>query len=255
MNPASPTIAAADRDARPSRPMRPIRTSLAQSGGLLAAFLAYTALAVWWGPFQRLDATLDRNFHVQSYWPLLHIVDRIGQRAVCLPILGIIVILTVWRHRSWRPANLAVFAVVLVNLCVLIVKLALSRGRPLMYESFFSDGDMYPSGHTANIMVVYGIGCYLISHYWEVGPRVRRAMVCVVGVLCVIMFTTSLLLRWHWFSDLVGGLLIGGSVLMLAIGIDTAIPFVSARLVMTQQPERQPGPLLAGWLGNSRIRS
>src|SRR6478752_4843669 len=160
--------ARARRSGRPRRYTRPLRPSLMLSAGLAVAFILYTWLVVNWGPFIRIDNALDRNFHVQSLWPVLSKVDRIGQRAVCLPILAVVVVVTSWRHRSWRPAMLAGIAVFSVNLLVLIAKLAMSRGRPLSGHGFFAGGDMYPSGHTANILVVYGLCYHLITHYGRV---------------------------------------------------------------------------------------
>lgn len=213
-------------------------------------FVVYTWLVVNWGPFIRLDDLLDRNWHVQPLWPVLSKVDRIGQRAVCLPMLAAVVVATVWRHRSWRPALPAAIATFAVNLLVLIAKVAMSRGRPLSGRGFFSGGDMYPSGHAANIMVVYGLSFYLIAQYGRVSERTNRILLRSLCVFSVVMFTTSLTLRWHWFSDLVAGFLVGGFVLALTVGIDAALPFRSDRLVVlpaaveSVQPV-QPGPTQA----------
>ncbi len=38
------------------------------------------------------------------------------------------------------------------------------------------------------------------------------------------MVVTSLTLNWHWFADLIAGLIIGGVVLQLTAAIDTAVP-------------------------------
>lgn len=197
--------------------------SFGLSAVLAATFAGYTWLIVNWEPFIRLDHYLNRNYHVQSLWTVLHVVDRIGQRAVCLPILGTVIALTAWRQRSWRPVLLGAVGIFVVNLVVLVAKLAMARGRPLAGGSFFSDGDMYPSGHTANILLVYGLCYYLIAHYSRVSPRVRRALTVTLVVLSVVMLATSMLLRWHWFSDLVGGFLLGGAVLALTVAIDAAL--------------------------------
>ncbi len=222
---------------RVRRATRPIHGPLTLAAVLLTAFVIYTVLVVNWSPFIRLDFFLDRNFHVHSLWPLLHIVDRIGQRAVCLPILTSVIAVTAWRHRSWRPALLGIAGIFVVNLLVLIAKLAMARGRPLAGESFFSDGDMYPSGHTANILVVYGLCYHFVTHYGHVSDRVRKLLAVAVVVLSVLMLITSLLLRWHWFSDLVGGFMVGGAVLALTVGIDAAVPFRSPKMVVI--PQRQ----------------
>lgn len=220
------------RTRRLRRYTRPLRGSLTVSAVLFATFIVYTWLVVNWGPFIRLDHFLDRNYHVRSLFPVLTKVDRIGQRAVCLPILAVVVVVTGWRHRSWRPAMLAGIAVFSVNLLVLIAKVAMTRGRPVSGRGFFSGGDMYPSGHTANILLVYGLCFHLIAHYGDISARAKRVLLWAVCVFSVVMFSTSLTLRWHWFSDLIGGFMIGGAVLALTVGIDAAMPFRSHRLVV-----------------------
>src|SRR6478609_10170657 len=173
------TTTATDTPHRPRRLRRytrPLRGPLTLSAALAVTFVIYTWLVINWGPFIRLDDFLDRNWNVQSLWPVLSKVDRIGQRAVCLPILASVVAVTAWRHRSWRPAMLAGIAVFSVNLLVLIAKLAMSRGRPLSGHGFFAGGDMYPSGHTANILVVYGLCYHLITHYGRVSRRTQQVL-------------------------------------------------------------------------------
>lgn len=230
------------RPRRTRRHTRPLGGSLAAAAGLAVAFVIYTWLVVNWHPFISLDSALNRNFHVQTLWPVLTRVDRVGQRAVCLPILAVVVAVTAWRHRSWRPALLAAIGVFAVNLLVLIAKLAMSRGRPLSGRSFFSDGDMFPSGHTANIVVVYGLCYHLVTHYGRISARTKRLLLGVVCLLPVVMLGTSLLLRWHWFSDLVAGFMVGGAVLALTVGIDAALPFRSRQLVVLPARASLHGP-------------
>lgn len=230
------------RRRRIMRATRPIRGPLTLAGVLVATFVAYTALVVQWGPFIRLDDALNRNFHVQPLWPVLSRIDTIGQasplnwspgRAFCLPLLGAVAVVVACRCRSWRPLGLTILTVVMENVAVIIPKLTLDRGRPLSGRSFFSNGDLYPSGHTANMVAYYGLCYYLITHYSEVSARTQRWLLRVVVALSLTMFTTSLLLRWHWFSDLIGGFMLGGAVLALTIGIDALL---GSRPVAARRP-------------------
>jgi len=43
-------------------------------------------------------------------------------------------------------------------------------------------------------------------------------------MLSINMVLTSLTLDWHWFADLIAGLLVGGTVLQLTATIDAALP-------------------------------
>jgi undecaprenyl-diphosphatase len=243
---------------------RPARVRGTLSGVLLAIFVLYTFLVVTWWPLVHLDDLLNQNFHVHPWFSELHVMDRVGQRVLCLRPLVLVVMLAAWWHRTWRPVLLATFAVLMLNLLVGIVKLTLSRGDPLSGQSFFGDGDLYPSGHTSNIVLVYGLSVYLVNRYWVLPKWARRGMVGLVGFFALVQFTTSILLRWHWFSDLIGGCLIGGVVLALTAYVDAAIPARKRRRDGVRrpgaphgrhrQPARQPDlvsfrRMPAGWPG------
>jgi undecaprenyl-diphosphatase len=125
--------------------------------------------------------------------------------------------------RSWRPALLAAVSVFVLNLVVLILKVALGRGQPAAADpSFFVGGMAYPSGHTANMGLVYGLAVYLLGRYRRIDRRVVTVLWSVVVLLSVIMVATSLALDWHWFADLIAGLLVGGTVLQLSVAADVA---------------------------------
>jgi len=49
------------------------------------------------------------------------LLDRVGQRAICLPVLGLVVLLCWRKQRSWRPPIIAGAAVFSLNLLVLIL--------------------------------------------------------------------------------------------------------------------------------------
>lgn len=217
--------------------------------GLGAAFALLTWFAA--GPLKagHIDTALNADYDLGGFTVgLLHGLDRIGQRAVCLPILIVVVLVVSWRHRSARPVLVAVVTGLAINILVAVLKLWLGRGAPLDHQpAFFVGGEMYPSGHTGNVSVVYGTCAYLVSHYTEVSQRVRRLMVVAVVVLGVVMTITSLLLRFHWFTDLIGGYLVGGCVLAVVITIDRAVPFRSRALVVIPPdalPVEVPGETL-----------
>jgi membrane-associated phospholipid phosphatase len=213
-----------------ARRTSPVMTSLVVAIALAALFVAWTWFIA--GPLKgvRIDRMLNRDYEIRPYVDVLHVLDRIGQRAVALPILGVVAAAVGWRHRSMRPVLISVSAVVAVNLCVLILKLWLGRGAPVDHKPrFFIDGQAYPSGHSSNVIAVYGTAAYLIWRYTAANRRVRIALVVIVTVLSIVMTVTSTLLRWHWFGDLIAGFLVGGVVLAATVAVDLAVPFQSNR--------------------------
>jgi undecaprenyl-diphosphatase len=200
-----------------------VSSGLALAGFLFLVFVGFTLLAM--GPLISLDAYFNLAPPPRSWLPFLHVLDRIGQRAVCLPLLAVVTVACCRYRSSWRPAWVVGASVFGLNLLVLILKVGLGRGQPETADpAFFVGGMAYPSGHTANIVLVYGLVGYLLGHYRAVRPGVRRAVWAAVCLLSVTMVLTSLTLDWHWFADLIAGLLIGSVALQLTAAVDAAIP-------------------------------
>ena len=225
-------------------------SAFALSGFLFLVFIGFTVLAM--GPLVGIDAFFNVTTPPPAWRPVLHVMDRIGQRAICLPVLAVATVVCCRFRRSWRPAWLALGSVLFLNFVVGVLKLSLGRAEPVTADpSFFSGGMAYPSGHTGNILLVYGMAVYLLSHYRGVPRRARYAMWAAVSLLSVLMVITSLTLTWHWFADLLAGLMIGASVLELTVAIDATLPAAAftrapwqmlASLRPKRRRPRQPGP-------------
>jgi undecaprenyl-diphosphatase len=200
-----------------------VSSGFALAGFLSLVFLGFTMLAM--GPLMKIDAYMNIGPPPAEWLPFLHILDRVGQRAVCLPLLGVVTFVVCRRIESWRPAVVAATSVFMLNLVVLLLKLGLGRGAPQEADpSFFVGGMAYPSGHSANIVLVYGLIAYLVGCYLRAVPRTLVVLWGIVGVLAVTMVVTSVTLNWHWFADLVAGLVVGGIVLELTATVDRAVP-------------------------------
>lgn len=200
-----------------------VSSGFALVGFLGLVFVGFTLLAM--GPLQGLDTYFNVEPPPPAWIPVLHVLDRIGQRAVCLPILGLATFAACRRHQSLRPVAVAVLSVLALNFVVGVLKLSLGRAEPETGNpSFFSGGLAYPSGHTSNIVLVYGLIVYLLTRYTRVPRRVLGLMWGLVAVLSVVMVVTSLTENWHWFADLIGGLVVGAIVLQLTATVDHMMP-------------------------------
>ncbi|HZJ05663.1 MAG TPA: phosphatase PAP2 family protein [Nocardioidaceae bacterium] len=199
-----------------------VSSGFAIAGFLALVFVAVTLLAI--GPMAKLDAYFNLAPPPRGWLPALYALDRIGQRAVCLPILAVATFVVCRKHRTLRPAVVAVLSVFCLNLLVLLLKLGLGRGDPDDADpSFFAAGMAYPSGHSANIVLVYGLLGYLLLTYGDPGRVARILLWSIVPFLSILMVVTSLTLNWHWLTDLVSGLLVGGVVLQLTTALDRGV--------------------------------
>lgn len=159
---------------------------------------------------QRIDDWSKHAFRPHDEWGQTqlrydHVVE--GLRPTHL-----VVLLAVWTlvaalgRRSWTPLIVAVPATVATGLATWVVKVAMSRPDP---TGGIADGGSYPSGHMAFLIVCGGLVVILLD--------LRRAWVAWVLLTAVaaLMALSLLATTAHWLSDVVGGTLLGVSVIAL----------------------------------------
>src|SRR3954468_16906184 len=79
-----------------------ISSGLALAGFLFLVFVGFTLLAM--GPLISLDSYFNLRPPPPAWLAVLHTLDRIGQRAVCLPVLAVATFVCCRYRESWRPA-------------------------------------------------------------------------------------------------------------------------------------------------------
>ena len=180
----------------------------------LVAYLLLTAGVIWSSPVLTLDnAMLHWNIraHHPQYFQFLHGYVMLGQRAPATLAALPWFVWRAWKSRSARPLLVLGAALLVLNVSVGAVKLATGRWGPLIttnVHDIFNGGDIYPSGHTSNTVVLYGvIAMVAVSH--------RRALAAAAVFLSLSIGLSTIYLDTHWFSDVVGGWLAGGLVLLV----------------------------------------
>jgi membrane-associated phospholipid phosphatase len=154
----------------------------------------------------RLDL---RQRHPEWFYPI-HTFVMLGQRGpatlVALPWFA----WRAWKSRSPRPFIMLGTALVLLNLSVGVVKVATGRLGPSATHhaySVFEGGDIYPSGHVSNAVVLYGVIAMLAVGY-------RRAVAVAAVAISVAIGLSTIYLDTHWLTDVLGGWLAGSLVLL-----------------------------------------
>ena len=191
------------------------------------ALITQQVLANSW--IRRLDEWIyDRSFLLvapNKTPTLVILIDDLGLRWVTSAILLITAILISKRFNSWRPVNLSLLALFLLNLTVGASKLLFGRTKPSTgYDLFFTDSGLsYPSGHAANAVLTWGMLAYLIFRYSHKEPFEGMRLTWFVSIVTTGVCVASLYRNTHWFSDLLGGLFIGSALLVAIIAIDRSI--------------------------------
>lgn len=153
-------------------------------------------------------------------------IDDLGLRWVTALILLIAAALISRRFKSYRPLNLAFLSLLFLNLFVGAAKILFGRckAREDFELCMFSDGMAYPSGHISNALVTWGLFAYIIFRYTHRAPFEGLKLYWLVAVITIAVGAVSLLRNTHWFTDLLGAIFLGGSILVLVVAIDRFIP-------------------------------
>ena len=156
---------------------------------------------------------------------LVMLVDDLGLRGVTAIILLFTAVLISRRFKSWRPINLSLLSLLLLNIAVGASKLMFGRTKPSTgFDLVFTDrGLSYPSGHAANAILTWGIFAYLIFRYSHKYPFEGMRLTWFVAIVTTGVCLASIYRNTHWFSDLLGGLFIGSALLVAIIAVDRSI--------------------------------
>ena len=191
---------------------------------LTVAVILVTANLAMGGALVDLDAAVG-GLPYRHLWqeplPVADWVDRIGQRAVGLPLMFLLVLVIWRRHGFHRPMIIAVLGTLGLNFIIGVLKLTTMRESPRSGgPEFFVGNLLYPSGHAGNVVFIYGLMAAFSLRYGLVHPRRRGIMVLGVAGLTVAMFVISIYRGTHWLTDLAVGAMIGGIMLEGSLLVD-----------------------------------
>ncbi|GAA2748074.1 hypothetical protein GCM10010440_46370 [Kitasatospora cinereorecta] len=138
-----------------------------------------------------------------------------------------------YRLRSARPLLVMGMALLLLNVTVGGVKIVTGRLGPhyahyVGSPELFSGGTIFPSGHTANAVVTWGVLAYLAATW-------RRTGAVLAGLTAASIGLTTVYLGTHWISDVFAGWAAGLLVLLALPLAEPALAAADARLTAIWQ--------------------
>jgi membrane-associated phospholipid phosphatase len=197
---------------------------------LLCAYVLLTLGVIFKSPVLRLDTDLV-NLHLRQHHPewksWIYYYVMFGQRGPATLLFLPYFAWVAWRRRTMQPLVMLGSALVLLNLSVGVVKIATGRISPLRTHNahdVFVGGNIFPSGHVSNTVVLYGVIAWVALRY-------RKLAIAAAAFLSVTVGLGTVYLDTHWFSDVVGGWIAGALVLLvLPTVLPTAQRWVDAAL-------------------------
>lgn len=177
-------------------------------------------------------------FRPYKQWPEFHtFLDYfvvLGQRGPTAVAVAAWLGWCSWRRRTLRPLLVLGTSLLLLNVTVGAAKLGMGRLGPhyattVGSNEMWADGDIFPSGHTANAVVTWGVLAYLATT-----PQARRIASVIAAIFALGVGMTTVYLGTHWVSDVLLGWAAGLLVLL-------ALPWLEPVMARAEHP------LLALW--------
>lgn len=202
--------------------------ALRWSSLLFVGFLLVTQQVMSYGPLVNFDNDINRTHrpHFNGFSGfLLRRLDDLGLRWFTATVLLLAACFISYKFKTWRPFNLAILSLLALNVVVGIFKLFLGRTKPRDgFDLLHASGMSYPSGHASNAVLSWGILAYLIYRYAHVDRFQGRLASMGVALISFTVCIVSLIRHTHWFTDLLGGIFIGSSLLVAVIALDRYVP-------------------------------
>ncbi|WNF26257.1 phosphatase PAP2 family protein [Streptomyces sp. C11-1] len=233
-----------DREPEPPKiePPRMSRHRIALFGGTLAFYLAivFAVLVTSWLVALDWKVMLFRPY---QQWPELHpFLDYyvvLGQRGPTAVMVACWLGWRSWRQHTLRPLLVLGTSLLLLNVTVGAVKLGLGRLGPhyatqIGSAEMFAGGDIFPSGHTANAVVTWGILAYLATT-----PRARRYLSALSATVSLGVGLTTVYIGTHWLSDVLLGWAAGLLILLALPWFEPLIARTEAWIFAMRQRWRE----------------
>ncbi len=180
--------------------------------GITAGFLLLTAFVLW-DPLSRMDREFSEEIqehHNHALDVAMKAVSWFGYmpNAIIL-VLGTAVLFFIFKYK--REALFTVFTL-LSGLVSTIFKFAIDRPRPLpslvrILEK--TRQQSFPSGHVVFYIVFFGFLTLLMFRLVALHKTLRLSVSCCCLLLILAVPVSRIYLGAHWFTDVLGGLLLG----------------------------------------------
>ncbi|MGW2487095.1 phosphatase PAP2 family protein [Streptomyces sp. NPDC001606] len=202
---------------------------------LFSATLAFYLAIIWAVVTTSWLVRLDWQvmfFRPYQQWPQIHaFLDYyvvLGQRGPTAVMVAAWLGWRSWRQHTLRPLLSLAASLLLLNMTVGAAKYGMGRLGPHYATVIGSNemgmgGDIFPSGHTANAVVTWGILAYLAST-----PRARRWLSALSAVTALGVGLTTVYLGTHWLSDVLLGWAAGLLILL-------ALPWLEPLIAMVEK--------------------
>lgn len=175
----------------------------------LLSLIGFLFVSLSKSSFTTLDAKVNywaTSIQTSSFMPIAEIIDFVFDTPALLTIT--LLAFAFLFYKGYRNNSALLVGAMSGDAAMLaIIKMAVHSARPLnelMYVSGFS----FPSGHASGSVVFCGLlTCFAWQHWKSSKVKISSSVLSVI-VISIVGFD-RIYLNVHWFSDVLGGYLLG----------------------------------------------
>ncbi len=141
----------------------------------------------------------------------------------------LIILLILWAIKKKLSYFYVLIFFGLFHITEIIGKLFVNHPNPpfkfFRYDISFSfpssgvnTGSSFPSGHMGRTMFMAAILFFLIYNSKKLSKLQKKLLYCFIVFIALLMFVSRIYLGEHWFSDVLGGGILGASFGILSLG-------------------------------------
>lgn len=208
--------------------MRKIERHLMVSAALFGLFVVFTVIVklVGVGAVGPLGTTVGFSTLNNAIFTKLGFKAGWYKLTQCFGYVAILTMLAfaamggleLWQTRSIKSVDKRILLLGAFYVIVLIVYIFFEKAVVVNYRPVMFDGELeasYPSSHTILSVCVFGSAALMLPRLLDKGSRMVIAMSYMMAALGGITVIGRFLSGVHWFTDIIGGVLISASLLLM----------------------------------------
>lgn len=164
----------------------------------------------------RSSFSYDKTTGINKFW---YSLTKISGILCFLPVAFFVILgfTQLTKRKSFKKVDPELKLLAVFYLAVAVLYLVFDHFYIVNYRPVFVDGvsePSYPSSHTLFAITLCGSAIIVLHHLYKNNPLAILASV-LLGALMIVTVVGRLLSGVHWFTDIIGGVLISCALLMV----------------------------------------
>ncbi|MGM0876250.1 MAG: phosphatase PAP2 family protein [Bacillota bacterium] len=171
-----------------------------------------------------IDTSIGKALYSLHDLYLLNVIKWIGMLGSTVGIICVLflfMIIFAFVEKSLVSSAILFLSVLLGNIVNKLLKAIIERERPA-FVVHMEDGFSFPSGHVMVGLLLFGMIAYFLVKT-SLSKRIKQTIIMSTSILLILIGFSRLVEGEHFFTDVLGGFISGGLMLVGMISLDKLV--------------------------------